>query len=423
MRAQIVNEAWHENNLMALPVSPASLYVWKTQQLRQFIARGFPHRKIENWKYTNVSAIAKQAFTLASSAGQRTDLQQLMLENAHVIVFINGQYSAQLSQINDLPPGVKLTELKLVIDQDQWQQKLSIDETYQTSFSLLNDGLFTNGLFLYLSPGVHVERPIQLIYFTDMNAKQAMTHTRHLIIAAKDSQAVIVEEYVGVNEITYFNNIVTQVEADENANLQLYKLQREGDNAFHIANTIIQQQQNSSVASYHLSVGGKLVRDDLNYSLQQKNAACQLLGFYQLRDEQHIDNHTRIDHRMPQCTSQQNYKGIVDDNAHAVFNGKIIVHVGAAKTNAMQSNKNLLLAKTAAVDTKPELEIYADDVRCTHGATVGQLDPQALFYLRSRGIEQSAAIKMLTAAFAQEFLAAIPHAVIAHKMNQLMSGK
>lgn len=418
----MIHEAWQEKNLMALLTSPMPLRDWKTQKLQQFVQQGFPHRKMERWKYTPVNTISSQVFSLASAVTvDKKLLQQWILPEAYAVVFVNGHYAAHLSQLDELPAGVKIAELKSILDQKEWQAKLTMEAKYETPFSVLNDALFVNGLFIYLPSDVKIERPIQFIYYTDAGAHQTMSHPRNLMVAAKNSQAVIVEEYVGAPDVTYFNNVVTQIYTEENAHIHYYKLQHEGERAFHVANTVI-TQKNSNVTSYHLNVGAQLARDDINYLLQQANANCQLYGFYQLHKAQHADYHTQIDHQVPHCESRQDYRGIIDDRAHAVFNGKIIVHPGAEKIQAHQANKNLLLAKTAAVDTKPELEIYADDVRCTHGATVGQLDPQALFYLRSRGIAKSAAEKILTQAFAQEFIAAIPLNKIANKVAELIGG-
>jgi len=419
-----MHDTWQIDQLLTLQSNDrSSLGLWQTKQLHHFAMTGFPHRKMENWKYTSVSDIAKQAFTLATPATvSMAAIAPFMIADAYVIVFVNGHFAPALSRIQDLPVGVTLTELKSVIKQATWQKKLLTPEIYQTPFSLLNDGLFHNGLFVALAAGVCVDRPIQLLYWTDASAQAQMSHPRHLIIAAENSQATIVEEYMGADATLYFNNVVNQVFVGADANLHWYKLQNEGNQAFHVANTIVQQQQGSAMTSYQFTAGAQLAREDLNYALQQTQAQCLLNGFYQLNNTQHADHHTRIDHHVPNCQSQQNYKGIMDDRSHAVFNGKVIVHANAIKTQATQSNKNLLLSRTANVDTKPELEIYADDVRCTHGATVGQLDQQALFYLRSRGIAQPLAEKILMSAFAHEIIDAIPHDFMIEKIKQTVGG-
>jgi Fe-S cluster assembly protein SufD len=419
-----MHDTWQIDQLLALQKDVmVPLAHWQEKQLHHFAMTGFPHHKMENWKYTSVSDIAKQAFTMAAPATvSMAAIAPFMIVDAYVIVFVNGHFAPALSRIQDLPAGVILTQLKSVIKQTAWQKKLSIPDNYQTPFSLLNDGLFDNGLFLQLAPNVRVDRPIQLIYWMDASAQGQMSHPRHVIMAAENSQATIIEEYIGAEATPYFNNVVNQVFISANANLQWYKLQNEGNQAFHVANTIVQQQQGSAMASYHFTAGAQLARDDLNVVLQQTQAQCQLWGFYQLKNTQHADHHTRIDHHVPHCHSQQNYKGIMDDRSHAVFNGKVIVHANAIKTQATQSNKNLLLSRTANVDTKPELEIYADDVRCTHGATVGQLDQQALFYLRSRGIAQPFAEKILMSAFAHEIIDAIPHDFMIEKIKQTVAG-
>lgn len=411
MRTPIIHEAWNYASLSQWQRTPvARLRDWQLQQLVAFHSVGFPHRKVENWKYTNIAPIAKQAFGIAETKIVE-NVDHLKIEHAHAIVFVNGYFCKALSH---LPMGVELSD----INNDE---NLMIEKNYQTPFSLINDGLFSNAWCLRIAKGLILEQPIQLIYVTDKAAAQTMSHPRLLVCIEENAYAVMVEEYVGDDETVYFNNVVNQVEVKANAHLQWYKLQREGCSGFHVANTIIQQHADSIVKHYSIAIGGVLARDDLNYELVGKNAQCELMGFYHLKNNQLIDHHTRVDHKASHCLSRQNYKGIVDDQAKAVFNGKIKVHEKAEKTQAYQTNKNILMAKTAEVNTKPELEIYADDVKCTHGATVGQLDEEALFYLRSRGVEKSLAEKMLTMAFSSEIIEAIPHKGIAEKIKTYLS--
>ena len=401
---------WNKIYLKSLrDLNNDQLCAWQAERLDAFLSQGFPHPKIENWKYTNVTEIEKQSFSFDEPVD--CDISNFILDDVHRVVFVNGHFSSALSDLSQLPSEVILSSLK--ITRDEMIKNLINETSYETPFSLLNASFLQDGLFLYVPKNCQLERPIHLIYLTKPTRPLIMSQTRHLIIIEEKAKAAIFEDYRGANDIAYFNNLVTQVHIKASANLHLYKLQQEGNEAFHIANTTIHQARDSQVMSCHVAMGGSLSRDDLNYSLDESGTSCQLFGFYHLKGNHHIDNHSRIDHRVSRCMSQQNYKGIVADRSRAVFNGKIVVHPNASQTGAHQTNKNLLLSTEAEVDTKPELEIYNDDVQCTHGATVGQLNDEALFYLQSRGIDRVAAEYMLTCAFASEIVEALPHPLIA----------
>lgn len=422
MREQTVNHAWNAAALKAASAMHGAdhgnaLKQWQKEQLDSFFDTGFPHRRQEDWKYTNVSAIAKQPFGLSAAADVAVDIRRLTIANTYSLVFVNGHYAARLSTIDNLPAGVVVSNLKNMLQQNLCQA-LQIPNDYQTPFSSLNSGLLTDGLFVSIPENTHLRHPIHLIYINTEANSDCMTHPRHLIQVGDHSRAVIFEEYIGADNTPYFTNVVTQIDAGEQAFVYHYKFQHEGHSAFHIANTLIQQRRDSYVATYHVANGALLGRDDLNYALNEQGAECQLFGLYCLDGRHHIDNHTRIDHRVAHCSSQQQYKGIMDGQSRAVFNGKIVVHPGAKQTRANQSNQNLLLSKTAEINTKPELEIYTDDVNCTHGATVGQLDEQALFYLRTRGIDYQAAHHLLVCAFANDLLAQLPHSAITDKITR-----
>ncbi|ABS76820.1 Fe-S cluster assembly protein SufD [Coxiella burnetii] len=411
--------AWNESALRALQNQNSQWHPWQKEQLKTFLLHGFPHRKVENWKYTNVTPIAEQAFSFGENTD--ADIADFILPDAYRLVFINGHFAPRLSDLSGLPSAVQMTSLKNI--QRDIQNELAIKKDYQTAFSLMNDALFQDGLFLQVPKDCYLEKPIHLIHLSKPTASLTMSQIRHVILLEENAKAVIFEEYQGTNGVAYFNNVVTQIKVNSAAHLELYKLQQEGDRAFHIANTSIHQNRHSQVTSGHIAMGSELSRDDLNYSLDEAGASCQLLGFYYLNDGCHVDNHTRIDHRVSHCTSQQNYKGILADKSRAVFNGKIIVQPNAKQTSAHQTNKNLILSSDAEVDTKPELEIYNDDVKCTHGATVGQLNEEAIFYLQSRGINRGAAEHLLTCAFANEVVEMLPNKVIADRIQQLVTDR
>ena len=413
---RVRGEGWSESRLKTLQIQNSkSLQIWQREQLKAFLLTGFPNCKIENWKYTDVTPIASQTFSL----GELVDcnIASFIMRDVHRIVFINGHFAPTLSNLMHLPSKVQLTSLKVALKKNRMQILWGIPG-YQTPFSLLNDSLFQDGIFLRIPKNCQLEKPIHLLYLMKPNFSFVMTQTRHLIFLGENANAILLEEYHGIHPMTYFNNIVTQINVGASANLVFYKLQEENDCSFHIANTQIRQARNSQVTTCHVSLGGVLGREDLNYALEGHNASCRSLGFYHSKGGQHIDNHTRIDHSIDGCTSQQIYKGIISDKSRAVFNGKIFVHPRAKKTIAHQINKNLVFSNEAEVNTKPELEIYNDDVNCTHGATVGQLNEESLFYLRSRGIDRATAEQMLGCGFASEIVEKLPHKIIAERIHQ-----
>ncbi len=345
------------------------------------------------------------------------------------IVFINGEFSPQHSLLDNLPEKIILTHSsKAMIDcNDLFQQvNLSAQLPGLSQFHWLNGALSGDGLFLFIPDNVELTKPIHLLYLTlnENTSAAVMRHPRHHIQLGVNSRVSLLEEYVGLGATNYFNNVMTKVSAGRNAQLNYYKLQRESTAAFHIANTQIEQAQDSQVRAFHIALGGRLNREDVNFSLQQTGAACELSGFYYPQAQQHIDFHTRIDHQSAQTHSKQYYKGMIAAQGYAVFNGKVNVHPQAQRITAEQTNHNLLLDESAEVNTKPELAVFADNVRCSHGATVGNLDPNALFYLRSRGIPEKLARRLLMHGFVNEILDRLPDPLIVNYVkNQVISGE
>ncbi len=426
---QTNNTTWQESHLQAMqtqswPVKDRWLESWQQEHLQLFLKQGFPTRRDEAWKYTPVTELVAQNFMMAQTVSSEIDIANFALADTYRMVFVNGRYMPSLSDIEGLPKEVVLTNNIQAYEHQKahYQAALCKAQQQPTSFTALNAALLSEGLFLWVPANTIIKKPIHLLYLnTDQPALQ-MNHPRHLIITEDNSRVDVFAEYCAIGSQPYFNNIVTQLFVAQNARVNFYKLQRENNAAFHVANLTINQQQNSEVNAYHFAIGAKLSRDDLNFALQSKGASCQSLGFYYPQGNQHIDFHSRIDHLVEKTTSEQHYKGILQGSSSAVFNGKVIVHPQAKQTNAKQSNKNLLLTQSAQVNTKPELEIYNDDVVCSHGATVGELDWQALFYLQSRGIDQESAKHMLACAFASEILAKLPaHAVSEHIKRQVIN--
>lgn len=400
-----VHSCWDIDALLRRQTSKSSILdAWQKQQVTEFSHRGFPYRD-EHWKYTSVQPLTRRFFDWMPES--RTSLQYSpVLENVYLIVFVNGFFRSDLSDLKKLPSEVCIFDMHTALVQNVWPtpDQLALNEKQVTPFSLLNDALFRNGLVVWVPAEVVLEYPIYCLHITDKNAMDGMHHGRNIVTIGKNAKAVVVEDYIGAEDVIYFNNVVTQVEIQEGAELHYYKIQREGNAAFHFGYGNIHQKRNSLLRSYQITVGGQLSREDLNIQLEQQGATCHLLGFYGGVGSNLVDHHTQILHQASYSSSDQKYKGLIRDEAGAVFNGKIFVHPQTTHIQAAQLNRNVLLSPTAFVNSKPELEIYADDVQCTHGATVGELDPAALFYLRSRGLTATEARFLLIDAFIQEIL-------------------
>lgn len=390
------------------------------QNLRQsaisrFAELGFPTTEDENWRFTSVAPIAKTRFKLADGYEQDSlraeDLREVVFAgmDACRLVFVNGRYSAKLSSKAKFEKGdgICLESLAAALqsEPETIEQHLSRTAVLQGhSFNALNTAFFSDGAFVYLPEGFSLETPIHLLFISISNGQPLISHPRVLIVAGREAKAKIVESYVGMGSGNYFTNSVTELFVGENATVDYCKIQQENGKAFHVGSLNVRQDENSNFTSHSISFGGTLVRNDLNVALDAAGADCALNGLYMVSKHQHVDNHTTIDHAHPHGTSRELYKGILDGPSRAVFNGKIIVRPDAQKTDAMQTNKNLLLSEEGLIDTKPELKIFANDVKCKHGATIGQMDEEVLFYLRSRGIEEPAARALLVYAFASEMI-------------------
>jgi len=383
----------------------------------RFAEAGFPSTRDEEWKYTNVSPIAMTPFKML--AGPEPDgltVERLSritfgeLECTH-LVFLNGHYSAELSRLRPLPEGAKVGSLAGILrtDAESLEPHLArYVDLKQNAFAALNTAFLRDGAFVYLPEGVVLEEPIHLLFVATSPGEAIVSHPRNLIVAGRGSQAAIVESYVALGDAVYFTNAVTEIVGGENAVIDHCWLQRESVQAFHVATLQAYLGRNCNFSSHSISLGGALVRNDVNVVLDGEGVNCSLNGLYLTTGRQHVDNHTLIDHAKPHCSSREIYKGVLDGKSRGVFNGKIFVRKDAQKTDAKQTNKNLLLSEEALIDTKPQLEIYADDVKCTHGATIGQLDEDALFYLCSRGIDRATARSLLIHAFGSEILHRMP---------------
>ena len=392
---------------------PAWLRRAREDAFAQFERAGFPTVREEDWKYTNAAPIARAAFTPAVQASAHSlngNFNRFTVAEARDsrLVFVNGIFQRELSSISNLPAGVMLADFAEVLKQPEHEALLR--EHFNATgagngFTALNAALFTSGAFVRIPRGVEVSAPIHLLFISQpSNGEAPASFPRVLIVAEENSSATIVESYFGATERRYFTNAVIEVSVKAGARVNHYLVQRESADAFHIATTKATTSRDSSYETTAINLGGLLSRHDIAVTFEDEGSACAVDGLYLIGADQHTDTHSVIDHRHAHCTSRQLYKGVLDGKSRAVFNGKVFVRHGAQQTDAQQTNKNLLLSEEAHVDTKPQLEIFADDVKCAHGAAVGQLSEDEIFYLESRGINPALARNVLTYGFAEEVI-------------------
>jgi Fe-S cluster assembly protein SufD len=387
-------------------------YPLRRAAIERFSEVGFPTARDEDWKYTSVAPIAKIQFGRSPTPSNGVPVSSLRPFEAEELsknrlVFVNGYFSERLSGLHSIPEGAQAGSLSRAVTDfpEAVKPHLARHASYQHHpFVALNTAFMADGAFIYIPKRRIVEEPIHLLFFSTPGEKASVSYPRNVIVVDSDSEVKIIESYVGVGNEVYWNNGVTEVVARENAVVDHCRLVRESDRAFHVATLQVHLARNSNFASRSMTLAGALVRNDVNVLLDGEGIECTLDGLYLGRGEQHIDNHTKIEHLKPHGTSRELYKGILDGKARAVFNGKIVVHKDAQKTDARQTNKNLLLSEAASVDTKPQLEIFNNDVKCSHGSTIGRLEEDAIFYLRSRGIDVEGARALLTYAFASEVI-------------------
>ena len=387
---------------------PRWLQSLRQEAFARFSESGFPTTHDEDWRFTNVSAVASTPFELAEPANvSKNDLERFGISGfACQLVFINGLFSKELSII-PAAKGVKISSLAAQLAQNPANVEQHLGRylnTERDAFAALNSAFIEDGLYVEAPAGVVVEQPIYALFVTVPGATPTMNHPRNLIVAGESSQVTIVEDYVSLGEGTSFSNTATELVAGDNANVAHYMVVREGETAYNFSTLRIQQGRSANVATHSLLLGGALIRNNVHPVLAGEGSECLINGLFMANGRQHMDNYMLVEHASPHCNSRQFYNGILNGQARGVFHGRIIVHKDAQKTDAKQTNRNLLLSDDAQIDTKPQLEIYADDVKCTHGATIGQVDENALFYLRSRGLDEVSARDLLLLAFANECL-------------------
>jgi len=396
-----------------------------------FQESGFPNTRVEDWKYTDVKPIAKNTFsniTESNVASDNNEIDEILIKDLDCVnlVFINGAYSEKYSDIKNISSKIVIKSMAdaLINDESLLKKHLTKHINQElNSFTALNTAFIQDGAYINISANTNIDKPINITYISRDSNHPFATHPRNLIVMGENSNATIIENYVGSGKVNYFTNSVTETVLLQGAVLKHYKIQQEGSSAFHIASLNTSQSKDSRFESHLVSIGGALVRNNINASLNEEGAEIIMNGLYMTEDVQHVDNHTRVDHLKPHTQSHQNYRGVLNGKSRGVFNGKVVVHPQAQKIEAYQNNANLLLSDDAEIDTKPELEIYADDVKCTHGATVGQLDDDMLFYLRSRAVDEKTARSLLTYAFADEVISKINLKEIQNKLERLIIGR
>jgi Fe-S cluster assembly protein SufD len=377
----------------------------------RFAETGFPTIRDEDWRFTNLSAIAQTPFRPVRERHHLPSQGNLapyrIAGAACQLVFVDGRFVSELSSVGILPPGVTIASLANAIESRPAAIEAHLGRylnIQRDAFSALNTAFIEDGAYVHVPKSVVLESPVHLLFISMGHDTPSMSHPRNLIVAEENSQATIVEDYISLGSGTEkaLCNTTTELVAGDHAVISHYMIEREQGQAFNISTLRIQQGRAADVSSHSVLIGGALVRNNVHPVLAGEGGECLINGLFIGNGRQHLDNYMLVEHASPHCSSRQFYNGILDGQAHGVFHGRIIVHKDAQKTDAKQTNRNLLLSDAAQIDTKPQLEIYADDVKCTHGATIGQIEENALFYLRSRGIDETSARRLLLMAFAGE---------------------
>jgi Fe-S cluster assembly protein SufD len=408
---------------------PSWVFPLRKAGMAHFAELGFPTLQDEDWRFTNVAPIAKLPFKPVFDAAQNGVSPETVSNflfgklPACRLVFVDGHYEAKLSAQVPLPQGVIVSNLAAALRDhpDLLEKHLGRYAPGQKNpFTALNSAFFQDGAFVFVPAGKSVKTPIHLLFVSTAKEEGATVQPRNLILAGKSSQATIIESYASTADAPYFTNAVTELVADDNAIVEHCKFQDESLSAYHLAAIHAHLGRNCNFISHSFATGARLSRNNIRTALAGEGLECILNGLYLAKGDQLADHHMNVEHAQPHCASHEYYNGILDGRSKGVFHGRILVRQAAQKTDAKQTNKNLLLSDNATVDTKPQLEIYADDVKCTHGATIGQLNPESVFYLRSRGLGLETARRMLIHAFAAEIIARIRHPAVREELDKLV---
>lgn len=386
----------------------------------------FPEK--EDWLFTNLAPIAKIPFSRAPALNtlgvNRDNLIPYTFGDASwtELVFVNGIYAESLSTTHSYPGGVTIQPISNAIadDNETLQGHLAKYADYEKAgLTALNTAFLNDGVFIQVPEGKMVEHPIHVLYVSADRETPTVTHPRTLVVAESGASVTVVESYIGLSKHRYFTNAVTELVTGQSAVIDHYRINRESLDAFHTSMTQTEQHDDSNISTFNMCMGGALTRNDTQAHLNGEHIVTRMNGLYLITGTQHVDNHTAMDHAKPNCNSYEVYKGILDGQSHAIFNGKVFVRKDAQETDAKQLNKNLLLSPMASVDTKPQLEIFADQVKCTHGATVGQLDEDQIFYSITRGMSREVACNLLTYGFAADLVRRLKVEAIREQLDEL----
>ena len=412
--------------------APGWLKDLRSAAIARFAELGFPSMRIEEWRFTSVKAIAETPFSLKSTPARTEvsvgDIEHLLIGglDRSRLVFVNGRYSEELSLLDGLTSDVTLTSLASQLDHDSElvRKHLGRYASYQdNAFTALSTAFIRDGAFVYVAPDTVLEQPIQVLYLTVPRGEPGMAHPRSLVVIDANSRARFIEMYASLEGGVYLTNTVTEIVLREGAQGECYRIQRESEEGYHTAATHMYLGKDCRFSLATFAMGAALSRHDINLVLDGTGTEGTLNGLYVIGGRQHVDHHTTIEHAKPDCTSHEHFNGVLDDRARAVFNGRIIVRPGAQRTDSKQTNNNLLLSETARADSQPQLEIYADDVRCTHGATLGPLDKNAQFYIQSRGIDDAEARRLMTYGFAADILDRVESDVVREYLDRAVKAR
>jgi Fe-S cluster assembly protein SufD len=400
--------------------------------IARFTELGFPTANMEEWRFTSVAPIVATPFAMPHRPEGRVpsarELEPYLLPGAgrHRLVLVNGRFAPALSALGDLPDGVTCSSIADTLQREPERLRVLLDQLGadpKTAFAALNTAFLADGAFVHVRAGVEVAEPLQVLHFTAAASEPQVTHPRTIVVVESLARVSVIEGYAGAPGALYWTNAVTDVVAGDGARVDVLRVQRESDRAIHIATTRTRQGRDSVVRVHALTFGAALARHDITTVLDGEGASCLLNGLYLADGTQHVDHHTVIDHAKPHAESHEYFNGVLDGRARGVFNGRIVVRPGAQRTDSKQTNNNLLLSEEARADSQPQLEIYADDVKCTHGATLGPIDEQALFYLKSRGLSANEARAMLTYGFGAEIIARIEEPALRHHLDTLVRAR
>lgn len=399
----------------------------REEAINNFVKLGFPTLRDEDWRFTNIVPIVKSQYSISTDVTTKVeniDINKYLIHglDSHLMVFVDGVYSAELSNINDTDGKIIIKPISNALSDNRdivEKHLFSCADIKQEAFTALNTAYFTDGAFVYVPGNTELDKTVEVLYIS-ADPVSSMNSPRNLIVVEKSSKVQVIEHYVSLTDSVYFSNTVSEVIIGENSTVDHYLIEQDSKKAYNISSLEVKQSANSNLNSHSFLLGGAIVRNNIHPVLGGQGCNSNINGLFLPSGRQHIDNFMKVEHASPHCDSRQVYNGILADKSKGVFHGRIIVHEDAQKTDAKQTNRNLLLSDTAKIDTKPQLEIYADDVKCTHGATIGQMDKDSLFYLRSRGIEQKLAKAIMLRAFASQNIEDIGDKVIQSYVEKLV---